>query len=441
MAKQLTPAMEVLKKGRTTLFIKAAAGSSSPDGARATNPGFKKDYNHTWWFPWGPNNLWPQELLTTIAPSIASTGNYYNVNLMLGRGVMPCTITNDDEGEEKIKPLIDPVQQKFFQLNKVNRFMLEETQDFIILGNAFVELILSRDRSQINRVSTIEGSFCRFKRANISGIIEQVGVYANWERPILEDIIKIPLLDQYNPLEDLRSRKTGHKFILAVNYPSPGKTYYQDTFWQSAVTSGWVEVGNEVPEYKKAMFKNFMPLGYHIKIPITHWSHKFKDWMRKSEEEQLRLIEAELDMMEKVLTGSKNARKAFISHFGLDPISKKEEPGWGIEAIDNKMQVGEFLPESSAANSEILFRQMIDPSIFGAGTPGGPYSGKTGGTDKREAFLIKIATLKPFRDCITEPLYLIRDYNGWNPETEYRFRDTILTTLDKNPTGIQPAKQ
>jgi hypothetical protein len=40
--------------------------------------------------------------------------------------------------------------------------------------------------------------------------------------------------------------------------------------------------------------------------------------------------------------------------------------------------------------------------------------------------------LKNPRDAIMEPIELIRDFNGWDKNIVFRFRDTILTTLDTN---------
>jgi hypothetical protein len=41
------------------------------------------------------------------------------------------------------------------------------------------------------------------------------------------------------------------------------------------------------------------------------------------------------------------------------------------------------------------------------------------------------------RDFVFMPLYFIRDYNGFDPDMLFGFRDTVLTTLDKNPTGSE----
>jgi len=34
-------------------------------------------------------------------------------------------------------------------------------------------------------------------------------------------------------------------------------------------------------------------------------------------------------------------------------------------------------------------------------------------------------------------LYFLRKFNEWPRDMEFGFKDTILTTLDKNPTGTE----
>ena len=110
--------------------------------------------------------------------------------------------------------------------------------------------------------------------------------------------------------------------------------------------------------------------------------------------------------------------------------------GIEVEAIDNKIKDGAYLPEASAANSEIMFALGVDPSLLGAGIPGGKMN--TGsGSDKREAFSILTSLFKSKREISLYPWQFIRDYNGWDEDLEGGFGNIELTTLDANPTGTQ----
>jgi hypothetical protein len=108
--------------------------------------------------------------------------------------------------------------------------------------------------------------------------------------------------------------------------------------------------------------------------------------------------------------------------------------GIKVVPIDNNLQDGSYLPDASAANSEILFALGVDPCIIGLGIPGGKnLSGS--GSDKREAYNILCANLKPRREITLEIWELLRDFNSWDPNLEGCFPNMVLTTLDKEKSG------
>ena len=112
---------------------------------------------------------------------------------------------------------------------------------------------------------------------------------------------------------------------------------------------------------------------------------------------------------------------------------RKIEPKM-ISWIDDKLKDGSQLPEAEAANSEVLFALGVDPSLIGAGIPGGKL-GAGSGSDKREAFTILSALFKTNRETTLEVYDFIAQYNGWDTSIRAAFENTILTTLDANPTG------
>ena len=70
--------------------------------------------------------------------------------------------------------------------------------------------------------------------------------------------------------------------------------------------------------------------------------------------------------------------------------------------------------------------------------PGGKL-GAGSGSDKRESFLILSALTKSNRETTLEVFDFIKEYNKWDDNLIGGFEDTVLTTLDKNPTGSQKA--
>ncbi|HVX00298.1 MAG TPA: hypothetical protein VHA52_07680, partial [Candidatus Babeliaceae bacterium] len=100
-----------------------------------------------------------------------------------------------------------------------------------------------------------------------------------------------------------------------------------------------------------------------------------------------------------------------------------------INEIPDTSKIDKEMLSMTAAELELLMAMGIPPNIFGAGTVGTGQM-RSGGSDIREAFLIYIASLNLERQVFLEPLYLMRDFNGWDSDIVFRFRDTILTTLD-----------
>jgi hypothetical protein len=68
--------------------------------------------------------------------------------------------------------------------------------------------------------------------------------------------------------------------------------------------------------------------------------------------------------------------------------------------------------------------------VLGAGMPGGTYAGNQGGSNIREAFLVNIANSWLDRQNLLDPLEAYVRFNGAADNLEWRFRNTILTTLD-----------
>jgi hypothetical protein len=421
--------------GRETIVsINGSGGTLGEPAAEGTNPKHRKTTDTKPWSPWGADNNFPQTVIDLISKSTVSPAALqFKIKSIYGKGIVPCKVTMDASGKEVITLVEDKAVQLFFKENNIKKFLLEQITDYVWFGNVFPEIILNKRRNRILRIYSNEAAYCRWeKRSDSSGLIENCYVSAMWPSPRKDEVIPVPVLDPYDLVNSL-NEGSAYKYVVPVSLPSPGRSYYQLVPWDGARSNGWIEVANEIPRFKKSMFKNQMNIKYHVRIPYEYWENKFKALGTKiTEEEKQKIISEEIGKLNDFLKGNDNVGKAFVSHFGTDPVTKKEYAGWSIEPIDDKMKDGKWLPDSQAANSEILFAMQVDPSLMGAGLPGGAYGGGSGsGSDKRESFLIQTALLQTDRDAILEPLELIRDFNGWDPNIQFRFIDSILTTLDK----------
>lgn len=418
---------------------------SATPGATGTVPVPKENqFANEKWIRWGDDNLWPQNLLDQVKKCVsANRALATRIQAHYGKGLFTYKLKYDAEGREIITPFTDPAWEEFARRNNIKLFLSEIITNFEYFYNIFPELILSKDRKKIVSIANIDAPFCRWgKTGDKSREIERCFVSAVWgtQLPMGEYLDEVPVLDAYDPLSDLRERTDGYKFILPVWFPSPERNYYQSAFWHSTYESGWLEIATQVPAFKKALFNNSISIKYHIQIPTNYWEIKFKEkWQQFTKEEQEAERTRTYNDIENYLVGAINAGKALKSTYYYDADMGKEYPGVKIDVIDDKLKDGAYIPDTQQADSQILFGIGVDPTVIGAVNPGDK-SNAGSGSDKREALLLMNAWMQIYRDTTLAPLYLIRDYNGYDPEMQFGYRDMVLTTLDKNPTGSMNVK-
>jgi hypothetical protein len=194
----------------------------------------------------------------------------------------------------------------------------------------------------------------------------------------------------------------------------------------------WVEIAKNVPTMKAQMFENNIRLKYIVTIYDSYWTRVFGDeWnsydFKTKEEKRAETYDA----IDKWLVGSTNAYKSVFVPGSYDPINWKAVPEIEIKPIEDSTKQGELLPDSAAANSEILFALMMNPALMGADTPGGPYSGGAGsGSNIREAALVQVMIQEFERQQLSRILNIVKKVNGWPKDIVWRFPGLVLTTLD-----------
>ncbi len=432
-----------LPGAEATVFMDKHSGPSK----EPTRVQLPNQHMGTRWSNWGEDNLFPQNVTEIVSKNpVAMSALNFKIKAHYGKGPMVYKLDYDQNGKEVIRPQKTkdyPELHTFFKDNKIKKYLLESITDHVWFYNVFPEMIVSLDFSKITSIRSQEATYCRWEVMNEeTNRIENCYISANWPNPTDAQYSVVPVIDPYwttDQVRDYLARHKIYKFIYPAYYPTPGKSYYQLPYWDGARASGWIDVANAVPDFKKNMLKNQMTLKYHIKIPFEHWRNKYKDWDSFTSKKQEDLIKKGMEEMDDFLKDTKNTAKSFMSHFAIDEFTKKTLPGWEIVPIDNKLKDGLYLPDSQAANSETLFAMQVDPSLIGHGLPGGKL-GAGSGSDKRIAFQIHNALLGTDRDVTFEPIEFIRDYNGWDDELLFGHPDIMLTTLEENPTGTEKVK-
>jgi hypothetical protein len=433
---------------------------SSSSGKAPTDPGTKpvmplvKNWgpdiflgNIIWW---GNNNDFPQQVIDDYNkdPLIPQSLDIL-ASKLIGNGVMAVNVTDvDADGNDIFTYIKDKDIRAFVENRAFKRFMLECATDMTWFFNVFPEMVLSRDRSQILYMEHQEAAHCRWSIQNQkTGKSDKVYISANWpqvsdgDETVSERLAIDPY--RYDAIDWVRNGSQ-FSYIYPMNYPTPGKMFYQLAHHNSIRESGWLDVRRAIPQFKKFLMKNQMDILWVWKIDPRYWPMLFGQdvWEKlKPLEQQAKQLEW-LQKMNESLTGEEKAGSAVIFPKVWDPEAGGN--GMYMEYIEvtrmtEAMKDGKYIDDNLEAAANIFYALGLDPTIVGFA--GGKNMGAhSGGSDKREAWLMHLARMRPYRDMLLEPLDFVAEYNGWKeryPGLTFKFRDTILTTLDTG-AGTKP---
>jgi hypothetical protein len=225
-----------------------------------------------------------------------------------------------------------------------------------------------------------------------------------------------------------------YRYIIPVTFPTPGRAYYQKPYWYSIFESGWFDYACMIPEYKVALMKNQMVIKYIVYISPDYWKELFAVKNCTNDvKKQAEVRAAEYTNIQNFLAGQKNSGKAVITSLKY-MADGKEQPYIKITAVENPFKGGgEFIQDSEEVSNLISFGMGSHQGIIGSS----PDKNKTiSGSEARELFTIKQAIIKPFRDRLLLPLYLVKAINKWPDDIFFAIPNVKLTTLDKN-TGAE----
>lgn len=397
---------------------------------------------------WGASDNWPKEIAKKVKKNGSAVSSLrVRETVHYGNGLVLFRNETSDEGKKKIIS-VDLSEESeietFLKRIKYKLFLQETIMDLEWLNIAFPEFVLSVDRKSIVSVRRQRAAWCRFAKPE-NGIVKKIYISSKFGESATTDVEKnefvseLSMLNPYLTKEEVLDYCIKNKidrFTIPFGFPMFDESFYPEAKWHAVLESGWLEVANSVPEYKLNIFKNQVSIKYLIEIDERYFLKIYKDaWDDYSLEQKLDIRKKLIQSITDNLSSNKNSGKS-ISSIMFEGDKGEQVSAVKVTAIDDKFKDGSYLPEAEAANSEVLFALGVDPSIIGAGIPGGKL-GAGSGSDKRVAFNIMQSQMKPSRDITLSILEFIQDYNGWNPTIKFGIENTVITTLDENPTSTQ----
>lgn len=394
----------------------------------------KFSFNNVEYASWGANNDYPDKAELTIrSTSVLQTGLNYKVRCCYGQGVVPVQVSGFDENNNEIfTPVRDTDVLSYLRGLTFRNYHTAAFRDIVKFGNCFPLLVFNNKGDKIVRVQIINARHCRIsidkKKLLVFGDFRNSG-------PTEQDTCVYDMLDEQDPFGDLMWRKDNGKLTSgAIAFPRirnyfSNNDYYALPDWQSAQDSGWIDIAHKIPTFLNKAYENAMHLMWHVQIPSSYWEKQFPKTEYKSVAERQQKIKEFMDRFEHELTDAKNANKTLFTQYYIDE-SGHVNGDWKIIKLDDSIKAEERLSTSAAANSEILFSLMVNPSVLGAGMPGGPYAGNAGsGSDIREGLLVSMILSNIEKQAVLDPVELMLQYNGFD-NIDLKYRNITLTTLD-----------
>jgi hypothetical protein len=384
---------------------------------------------------WGADNLLPQQILkqirknTIVGPTLQKKAEIAYDQIIYGFDEV------DEAGNLHFKTVIDPKVEEFFTRSKIQRYLIEALRNFYYFYMPIPRIILKADRSEVFSLTCYKTAHFRFGKQDNSGLIKNGYLSSDWATIAqISDkrIRKAELIDIYQDVDFYKSESNETDFVYPVAYSTEDEYFYPVADWHALLKSGWLDVAQSIPVWKKKMFQNQITMKYLIQIPSWWWEWKYKGFEEMTDQERKTIRDGEMDEFERKMTGEDAAGNSLMVTYVSDPKFNKEYSGWKIEAIDNKIKDGLYVEDSNEAASHLLYALGVDPTLIGS-MPGSKM-GAGSGSDKRVAFNIYVDTVKAHQDLVLEPLVWIGQYNGW-PNYKFRFKNSL------EANGVRPQHQ
>ena len=404
--------------------------------------------------PWGENNDLPNQIIELIDTNpVASAAVEHKIDVAYGNGVEFGRMVKKTENskpeflaytydEIAANPQLKKVQD-FFNNNNIDQQFAENISDLVWFSKSYVEFILNRDnpsKREITRYTSKEATYSRLEVANEkTGKIENHFYYAKWpESPEIDEIYTTPVIENSIDLEieiGRRSQNNGtikdfgkYRYVVPIALASPGKMYYPTPYYYSIIKSGWLDLGNAIPSYKKAYMQNTMSIKYIIEIDEKYFERVFHQENITELEKKKERKKKELDNINSYLKGVDAAGKSMVTYFKQTPDGKVLVPEINIKVLNNS-QGGEFIEDSHEASAMTFIAFRTHPSLIGV-IPGKTTSNLSG-SDKRELLRISQSLQSRIRKAALQPLYIVKKINRWPEEIVFSVKDVILTSLDE----------
>lgn len=394
---------------------------------------------------WGVSDTIPQRIQSRLSKvPMAARAVFDMASLLVGQGVVYVKDAELQTGESQVKRGFDAEIERFKNRNRLHtNFLFGMAQDIASVYNGFCECITDPFGEKIVQVRRLPAAYSRISRIDDVSLRSenlyysaafQGGYYPDYKTP--SQVTTIPLYDPFDFewFDKFRAKKL-RKFAVHIKPPTLQEGYYAVAPWNGLyLDSGWVDVAADVPRVVKSMQDNQIALKYIIYISEQYMVSRFPKWSSMKDTERQAAQSKVTKEVEGKLVGVDNVFSSLTLIAREGPDGKM----YGkitVEPVEDKAKTGTWIPDTAAANREILYGHFVHPTLVGIQAQGGSEAGS--GSDKRESRNDAITQVAVLQATLYETLNcVVKEYNQW----DYTFLpDNVLHTTTNNvSTGLEP---
>lgn len=411
----ISPGLAHLSSINAIASLKRSAGSSKeaitqPDQSVEKLFGVNDDM-----VPWGDNNQFPKEWEDEIEKNDTLTDAIEKeVDRIVAGGIEYGYEEISPEGEKVFKYFTDPEIDEFLN-HPLQQYTFQQiTRDYIVHRLPVAELLFDSTKSKCVGISGIPAVHFRWGKQGNDGYILNGYYNRNWylgRKSTDADTIKIPVIDPLIDTVDLIKTEVGVlKYVYRIPIVSH-RTYYPLAPAYTAKTSKWLPIINRIADSIDFALINQMSPKYHLEIDQEWLATKYGDrWENATPEEMNLIFMEELQHFNDMMHGVKNVGKNIMTAKSIHKILNKEYSSWTITELKGSVFESGWIEMLQEGVLHVVKSVGLDPTIQGGNS--GSKMGAGSGSDKREAFNIRMVTAGRHVNSILHPFVFALQYNG-----------------------------
>lgn len=319
--------------------------------------------------PYGPNNLLPSDLRSTVDDNNLAPGIIERqLGLLFGQGVFLYQLAFESGEIQHLWQQDKDIESWLSDWDYIS-YIKGITTDYLYLKGYFNAVYLTRGHrigkpARISHLEHIPAKNARLEWTDSRRLADVKHILVgNFEQNCLDTGVRtFPMYDRKNPGRYPVSAAYNSTYSFSRDF------YSVPPYWGAL---RWIVRGSEIPSIFKYVTDNGLNLAYHVHSPNGYWENKRDilklanpDWSEARVEREIANLSVKLlEDLTEVLSGKENAGKFFHTVDVVDETGTAQT--WKIEAIDQKIKdfVDSQLKIAEASSSAITSGMGLHPSL------------------------------------------------------------------------------